>query len=478
MRIGEYVRHDACALAELVRRGEVRPRELCELALSRARELQPALGCIAIWDEEDAARILEAGPAPGPFRGVPFLLKDLYTFRAGTRLSNGSRLTRDHPAGFDTTLVQRFLAAGLVPFGKTTSPEFGLNVVTEPVLHGPCRNPWNPAFSPGGSSGGAAAAVAAGIVPMAHASDGGGSIRIPASHCGLVGLKPSRARTPMGPLAVEAWSGLATAHVVARTVRDVAAVLDAVHGPEPGDFYACPPPAAGFAAAAARDPSPLRIGLLRRAPTGVPLHPEVAVVLEEAAAFLADAGHAVVEVELPLDGGRFSEAFLAVVAANVARDVAWWSEQTGRPADADHLERATLFLVERGRALSAVDFVSALRAVQAVARALGRVFAQCDVLLSPVCAAPAPRVGEVDQNGDVEAYLAANAPYVAFTAIHNAAGTPAISVPFGRDARGIPVGVMFAAPLGGEELLLSLAGWIERLRPWPDPALSTPFAPR
>jgi len=474
----EYVRLDACALAELVRRDEVRPLELLDLALARAQALQPALGCIAVWEEQEARRILESGPPSGPFSGVPFLLKDLHAFRTGTVLTNGSRLVRDDVATFDSTLIARFLAAGLVPFGKTASPEFGLNVVTEPVLHGPCRNPWNPAFSPGGSSGGAAAAVAAGIVPVAHASDGGGSIRIPASHCGLVGLKPSRARTPVGPHVVEAWSGLATAHVLARTVRDAAAMLDAVHGPEAGDVYACPRPAGSFAEAARRDPPRRRIGLIRGAPTGVAVHPDVATVLEQAAALLADAGHAVEETELPLEGAAFGDAFLAVVAAHVARDVDWWSQKTGRPVDAAHLEQATLALVERGRALGAVDFVTALRGVQAVGRLLGRLFSRFDLLLSPVCAAPAPRVGEVDQNGDPEAFLAAHAPYVAFTAVHNAAGTPAISIPFGSDARGLPVGVMFAAPLGREEDLLEMAGWIERVRPWPDPALSVPFAPK
>ncbi len=214
MNFEEYRSFDATGLAALVAGGEVTPRELLEIAETRAREVAPRINAVSVWDLEHAEAGLEAGLPDGPFTGVPFLLKDLYAFLRGTKLTNGSRLTRDLVAEFDTTFVGRTRAAGLLVFGKTTTPEFGLNVVTEPLLHGPCRNPWNTDYSPGGSSGGAAAAVAAGILPMAHATDGGGSTRIPASHCGLVGLKPSRARIPMGPVVAEAWSGLATGLVV------------------------------------------------------------------------------------------------------------------------------------------------------------------------------------------------------------------------------------------------------------------------
>jgi len=473
---GEYARHDAVALADLVRRRQVTPAELLALARARAEAVGPHLGCVSIDDGDFAEAHLARGVRDGPFAGVPLLLKDLYAFLAGTRISNGSRLVRDWTAPSDATLVVRLLAAGFVPFAKTTSPEFGLNVVTEPVLHGACRNPWDPAFSPGGSSGGAAAAVAAGVVPVAHASDGGGSIRIPASHCGLVGLKPSRARTPVGPAVGEVWSGLAVGFVLTRTVRDAAAVLDVLAGPEPGDLYASPEPGGRFADALDRDPGRLRIGLLRRPPhPAVRVHPEVAAVVEAAADFLDGLGHAVEETDVPLDGARFAEAFLAVVAVNVARDVAWWSRTTGRPADGEHLETATLALVERGRALSAVAFLEALRTVQGAARALGRVFARFDLLLSPVCALPPPRVGEIDQNGpDPEAFLARNLPYVTFTHVYNAAGCPALALPFGRTGAGLPVGIMLGAPLGAETRLLALAAVLERARPWPRLA---PFAP-
>lgn len=484
MRVSEYVARDGWELAALVRRGEVTPAELLACARAQAAAAQPHLGCLSVDDSAHAEALVARGPRTGPFAGVPLVLKDLYAFWRGTVVTNGSRLVRDHVASFDGTLVRRLLEAGFVPFAKTTSPEFGLNVVSEPLLHGPCRNPWDPAFSPGGSSGGAAAAVAAGIVPVAHASDGGGSIRIPASHCGLVGLKPSRGRTPVGPVAGEVWSGLASGFVLARTVGDVAAVLDAVHGPEPGDPYACPPPNTTFARALEQTPPPLRIGLWRQplAP-GVSLDPAVAAVLEQAAAFFADHGHAVEEVALPLDAAAFSEAFLAVVAAHLARDVGWWSATTGRPADAAHLEAATLALVARGRTLGAVELLTALHTLQTSARTLGRLFTRFHLLLSPVCAAPPPRVGEIDQNDpDLARFLARNRPYVGFTILYNATGCPAIALPFGRTRGGLPVGIMLGAPLGGEARLLAMGALVERHRPWPRTAplaleLATKTAP-
>jgi Asp-tRNA(Asn)/Glu-tRNA(Gln) amidotransferase A subunit family amidase len=469
MRFEEYRAHDATALAGLVAQGAVTPRELFETALARAEALQPALGAISVFDLEDAERRL-AGPLPdGPFRGVPFLLKDLYAFLEGTRLTNGSRLTRDLVAPFTATFVRRCLDAGLVPFGKTTSPEFGLNVTTEPVLHGPARNPWNPAFSAGGSSGGAAVAVAAGIVPLAHATDGGGSIRIPASHCGLVGLKPSRARTPMGPVVVEAWNGFATGLCLARSLRDVAGFLDAVHGPEPGDFYAAPPPSGPFLAALDREPGPLRVGLWRKPVEPLPVHEAVDTAVVRAARLLESLGHHVEETEVPLDGAKLLEDFVTVVSVNLARDVGVWSRLVGRPADAGHLEACTLAIAERGRAVAGTDFLGALQTLQGTARVFGRLFERFDVLLSPTCAAPPPPLGTIDQNGtDPGAFLRANRPYVVFTALYNVSGCPAISLPLGTGPEGLPVGVMLGARLGGEETLLSLAAEIERAAPWSD----------
>lgn len=467
MRFEEYRSRDATALAALVAEGAVTAGELLEIAVARAEAVQPLVNAIAIFDLEEAERRLAAPLPAGPFRGVPFLFKDLYAFLEGTALSNGSRLTCDLRASFTSTFVHRCLAAGFVPFGKTSSPEFGLNVTTEPVLHGATRNPWNPSFSAGGSSGGAAAAVAAGIVPLAHATDGGGSIRIPASHCGLVGLKPSRARTPVGPLVAEAWNGLATGLCLARSLRDVAAFLDAVHGPETGDFYAVPPPAGSFRAAIERAPRRLRIGILRRPPDGPAVHPENAAAIERTANLLAGLGHDLEETAIPVDGERLSAAFLTLVAVHCARDLDSWSRITGRPADEHHLEACTLLLAERGREISAVAFLEALHTVQATARVFGQMFERFDVLLSPTCAAPPPRLGDIRQDAaDLEAFLAANRPYVAFTHLYNASGCPALSLPLHMTAEGLPIGVMFGAPFGQEERLLELGAELERAAPW------------
>ncbi len=467
MRFEEYRRQDATGLAELVARGEVRPAELLELAVERARTVDPTVHPLSVWDLEHAERQIDDGLPGGPFRGVPFLLKDLHAFLVGTRVTNGSRLTRDFVPEVTGTFVERILQAGLVLFGKTNAPEFGLNVVTEPVLHGPTRNPWNLAHSPGGSSGGAAAAVASGVVPMAQASDGGGSIRIPASHCGLVGLKPSRARIPTGPAVVEAWSGLATGGVLSRSVRDTARFLDAVHGPETGDFYACPPPSEGFEACLERPPGKLRVGVLREPPLGLLVEDPILSTLENTMRLLEGMGHALEETRLPLDGERLADAFLAVVEVHTANELDFWARRLGRPADADHVERCTLALAELGRKQTAQGFVAALQHVQHTARVFGRLFERFDLLLSPVCAAPPPRLGEIDQNApDLGRFLERNAPYVCFTSLYNASGCPAISLPLGKAPGGLPIGIMLGAPLGAEERLLSLAAEIERAVPW------------
>jgi len=469
VKFEEYRGFDATGLAELVAAGEVTARELLMVAEARARAVAEEINAVSVWDLDHAEASLEAGLPSGPFTGVPFLFKDLYAFLRGTRLTNGSRLTRDLVADFDTTFVARARAAGLLPFGKTVTPEFGLNVVTEPVLHGPCRNPWNREFSPGGSSGGAAAAVAAGILPMAHATDGGGSTRIPASHCGLVGLKPSRARIPMGPVVAEAWSGLATGLVVTRSLRDTARFLDAVHGPEDGDFYVCPPPSAPFVESLERPPGRLRVALVRSAPLAIPLAPEVAAALDEAARLLEEMGHGIEEAAIPIDGERMATAFLDVVSANCANDLEIWAKRVGRRLDKRHLERCTLALVERGRAVSAVSYLRSLQTVQQAARAFGQMFRRFDLILSPVCAAPPPRIGEIDQNDFLPLrFLERNRPYVCFTSLYNASGCPAISLPLHLGADRLPVGVMLGARLGGEELLLSVAAEIERARPWFD----------
>lgn len=467
MNYGEYREHDAVALAALVACGEVRAEELLDLAIARRAEVEDRLNTTTVDDEAFARRTLENGVPDGPFAGVPFLLKDLYAFLKATRISNGSRLVRAFEAGHDSTLVTRLRGAGLVIFGKTNSPEFGLNVTTEPVLHGPTRNPWNPAHIAGGSSGGSAAAVAAGIVPVAHATDGGGSIRIPASCCGLVGLKPSRQRNPTGPDLGEGWNGLACGHVLSRSVRDSAYILDATNGPEPGDIYACPPPQAGFREALDLHPAGLRVALMPDAPLGGAVHEDCREAARITARRLEDMGHHVEEAGPELDGEALRGAMLTIVCANVANDLPFWAKATGRPVDGDHLERCTLAMYERGRSLSAVDLVRALQATQRAARSFGRFFERHDLLLTPTLGLPPAKLGWLDQDmDDVELYFERQMQQVPFTQLANMTGLPSISLPMHWNADGLPIGAMLGARLGRDDLLLTIAARLEEAHPW------------
>jgi Asp-tRNA(Asn)/Glu-tRNA(Gln) amidotransferase A subunit family amidase len=476
MDFSDYRRHDALGLAALVAADEVTPAELLATALERLAVVQPWLRPVSLDETAFAEAALAAGLPDGPFKGVPFLLKDLFTFVPGTRLTNGSRLFGTLECSFESTLVARYRKAGLVVFGKTASPELGVNVTTEPLVHGPVRNPWNPGHSAGGSSGGAAVAVAAGVVPAAHASDGGGSIRIPASACGLVGLKPSRARNPVGPMVGEAWNGLAGGHVISRTVRDTAAFLDATAGPEPGDPYACPPAARPFLEAATREPGALRIGLVTEAPGGIPVDPACTAAVERVALKLQALGHGIEPLALGLDGERLMRHQLAIVAVNLANDLDGWQRALGRPVDATTLEACTLALAERGRGIPAPDFAAAIGGVHQLARQFGRHFQTVDLLLSPTLAMPTPPLGLLDQNmADLDRFLGLNAALIPFTPLYNMTGCPAISLPLEHAADGLPIGVMLGAALGREELLIQVAGQLERAHPWfdrvpPDPA--------
>ncbi len=469
MRFAEYRRHDAMGLAALLAAGEVTARELLELALGRLAVVQPRLAPLSLVEADFAQASLDAGLPAGPFTGVPFLLKDLFAFLPGTRLSNGSRLFGAIDCRFESTLVARYRRAGLVVFGKTASPELGCNVTTESVLHGPVRNPWDPTRSAGGSSGGAAVAVAAGIVPAAHASDGGGSIRIPASACGLVGLKPSRARNPVGPLVGEAWNGLAGGHVISRSVRDTAAFLDATAGSEPGDPYACPPIHGTFRAAAARDPKPMRIGLVTSAPGGIAVDAACAAATEAVATKLAALGHGIEPLELDLDAATLMRHQLAVVSVNLANDLAGWQRALDRPADATTLEACTLALAARGRAVTATEFAAALGGIQQVGRKLGQLFATVDLILTPTLATAPPPLGLIDQNmADLDRFIELTAALIPFTPLYNMTGCPAISLPLEHEPHGLPLGVMLGAALGREDLLLEVAGQLERAHPWFD----------
>jgi Asp-tRNA(Asn)/Glu-tRNA(Gln) amidotransferase A subunit family amidase len=472
----DYRRHDALGLAGLVAAGEVTPRELLDVALARLAVVQPRLRPLSLDETGFAEASIAAGLPDGMFTGVPFLLKDLFSFLPGTRLTNGSRLFGEVECVFESTLVARYRAAGLVVFGKTASPEFGANVTTESVVHGPVRNPWDATRSAGGSSGGAAVAVASGIVPAAHASDGGGSIRIPASACGLVGLKPSRARNPVGPMVGEAWNGLAGGHVISRSVRDTAAFLDATAGPEPGDPYGCPAVAGTFLEAAGRDPAPLRIGLVTEPPGGTPVDPACIAATEAVAVKLEALGHRIEPMQLGLDAERLMRQQIAVVAANLSSDLDSWQRALGRSADAGTVEACTLALAERGRALTAVELAGAISGMHQTARQFGKYFETVDAILTPTLTLPPPPLGLIDQNmQDLDRYLALTAALIPFTPLYNMTGCPAISLPLEHAPDGLPIGVMLGAAYGREDLLLELAGQLERAHPWfgrtpPEPA--------
>jgi amidase len=466
MAIEEYADTDALGLADLVRRKQVSAHELLDEAIARTERIDPKINAIVVRHYDFARAAIDRGLPDGPFRGVPFLLKDL-NLLAGTRTTFGARLYRDHVADHDHTVAQRFVAAGLVVFGKSASPEFGLMPTTETRLFGPTRNPWNLDHSSGGSSGGAAAAVAARILPVAHATDGGGSIRIPASACGIFGLKPSRARTPMGPDRGEGWGGFACGHVVSISVRDSAAMLDAIHGPEPCAPYHAPAPERPYMEEAQRDPGRLRIAFTDKAPNGDAIDPEVAEAVRATARMLEKLGHHVEERApvLPTDP---AQVMGPIVGAHTALTVRLAEMQFGRELSENDFEKLTLVMAANAREQSAVDYVAAQLAGFQIARALADFMATCDVFLSPTLCTPPLRLGEIDTMRDLKNIPAVLARYMPGTGIFNISGQPAMSVPLAWSSTGLPLGMMFAGRFGDEAILFRLAAQLEQARPWKD----------
>jgi amidase len=471
MSMNDYASYDGLGLAELVAHRDVSPTELVEEAITRIERHNPTLNAVVykMYDEgrATAARLTASGRS-GPFHGVPFLLKDILGNYAGVPTAAGSRFMAGHPALQDDTLVTRFKAAGLVTLGKTNAPECGILPTTEPVFYGPCRNPWNVEYSTGGSSGGSAAAVAAGIVPIAHANDGGGSIRIPASCCGLVGMKPTRARNPLGPMLGDIMHGLIAEHVVTRTVRDSAAVLDCTHGPEPGDPYAAPAVERPFLEEVRRSPGTLRIAFARTNLLGEPLHPESVAAVESTAKLCEELGH-VVEEASPAVGPSVSESFMVVWAAGLTFTVDAFAMVTGRVPKEEHFEGLTWGLYERGRAVSASQYQIAVAMLQIAGREIGRFHERYDCWLTPTLGAPTVKNGVIDlQERDVEKAFAPLQVYVPFTPVENATGQPAVSLPLHWTPEGLPLGLMFTGRLGDEATLYRLAGQLEQARPWID----------
>jgi amidase len=459
-----FMDHDGLRIAALVKRREVSAREVVEAALRRIERINPALnGVTDVIAHSDIADAL-ARSGPGPFEGVPFLLKQLVADCAGMPTTLGAGFFVKEPiATADTAAVARMREAGLVIVGRTSTSEFGLAPTTEPRLYGPTRNPWDLSLSAGGSSGGSAATVAARALPMAHATDGGGSIRIPAALCGLYGLKPSRGRVSFAP-AGETLAGAGTQLCVSISVRDSAALLDVIGQGEPGDPYRAPSPNGSFLAATERDPPPLRVALQRRPVGGPDLDPTLVQAVDDAAQLLERLGHAVEEAEPDYDMAALHDALFIVMAANT-----WTNIRTragNRPFGAAEFEPVSWAYASAGREVRAADYIRAVQNFHRLGRQLGAFFGRYDVLLSPtVGLAPLP-LGTIRTDGTLEDFRAALAPMIAFTAVCNVAGVPAASLPIGWTEAGLPIGIQAAGRLGAEETLLSLSAQIERERPW------------
>ena len=460
---------DATAQAELVRRGEVSPIELVDAAIARIEALNPRLDAV-IWDRFDLARDEARGDLPdGPFRGVPMLLKDLGCTVAGEPTAFGLGPLKGMPWPVTSFLAEQFRAAGFIPLGRTNVPEFGTTVTTEAVSFTPARNPWNTGHSTGGSSGGSAAAVAAGMVAVAHANDGGGSIRIPASECGLVGLKPTRGRVSQGPLIGEGWAGSTIDGAVARTVRDAAAVLDAISNPMPGDPYVAPSLPGPLSAEVGAQPGRLRIGLLDRPAGELYLdHPECRAAVAGAGRLLADLGHQVSESSpAAMFEPEFVRHFTTVIAADVALSLQAIEAAIGRPVKDDELEPRNAAYRAGGGQLTAVSYLETRAWLGLWCRQMAAWWQDFDLLVTPTVGAPPPEIGWFTADGP-EAEGPRIVSFIPYTAQFNVTGQPAISLPLHWSADGLPVGVQLVAGYGREDLLVRVAAQLEQAAPWAD----------
>lgn len=467
----EYESHDALGLAELVRNGEIDPSLPLEAAIARMEERNPALNAIVIPMLDQARAAVAAGLPKGPLTGAPYLLKDLAALFEGSETTNGSQFFAGAVADHDSELTARYKRAGLVVFGKSASPEFGLTTTTESTLFGATLNPWNPAHTAGGSSGGAAAAVAARILPAAHASDGGGSIRIPASCCGLFGLKPSRGLMPFGPDVGEGWSGMSTTHAVSRSVRDSAALLDATHGCDVGAPYAAPQPARPYLDEVGSDPGPLRVAIQTRAFNDAAVHEDCAQAARDAGALCETLGHRVEEAEITIDVEPFLAATRTIISANLLSTFEDRAKVLGREFTKEDCENLTFLMMGAARAIGAADYARSIRVIHEAGRRVANFLQQYDVILTPTMGAPPEKIGVLSlSNPDLGESMAALMRSTAFTQLFNASGHPAMSVPLSWNAAGLPIGAQFAGRFGDEATLFRLAAQLERAQPWFDRA--------
>lgn len=485
----EYGDYDGLGLAALVRRKEITSLELMEAAIERIETLNPRLNAVIHPLYGKARERAREAPGEGPFAGVPFLLKDLLAALAGEPMACGSRFLRGWRPPYHSEMVRRFLKAGVIVLGKTNTPELGLVPTTEPEAFGPTRNPWNPACTPGGSSGGSAAAVASRMVPMASGGDGGGSIRIPAACCGVFGLKPSRGLNPTGPIEGDLWNGLLAEHVLTRSVRDSAAMLDATCGPDAGCAYFTPPPQRPFLDEVEAPPGKLRIAYSGecRISSAAP-HPDCLAALEDAVGLVRELGHEPVEAAPDIDGPAFSRAMLLMIMGEVWADIRDAEGAVGRRARAGDFEDATWLLRTLGNAFSAGEYAAALRVLKRTARKVAAFLEGYDIWLTPTLASPPVPLGALLPKGAerIVQHVAARLSlgrliralgpvdrtadqifaFIPYTPLFNATGQPSMSVPLYWNDQGLPIGVMFTAPLGRDATLFRLAGELEKARPW------------
>jgi amidase len=484
----EYDQYDALGLAQLVKNKEVSPAELCEEAIKRIEVINPHINAVIFKMYNEGRRRITEAKDQGAFTGVPFLLKDLAAAYAGVPLTSGCGALRSYVPDYDSEVIKRYKAAGLIMLGKTNTPEFALKAVTEPTAYGITRNPWNLEHTPGGSSGGSAAAVAGGIVPVATAGDGGGSIRIPASHTGLFGLKPSRGRVPTGPNHGELWQGAAVQHVLSRSVRDSAAMLDISQGAMPGEPYVIAPPQRPYLEEVGANPGKLRIGFSVAHPMGGTTHPECIKAVQHTARLLESLGHVVEEVAMPFDGELVAKAYLTMYFGEVMADINAMEKALGRKARPADVEPETWLLGLMGKSLSAGEFATQKRNWNIVARSLGQFLTEYDLLLTPAAAGPPVKIGALDtsplekklvslvntlnagdllrRSGIVFKLAHKSLERTPYTQAANLAGLPGMSVPLHWTPEGLPIGSMFTAPFGREDVLIRLASQLEEEQPW------------
>ncbi len=486
----DFCTYDALGLADLVRRRDVSPRELVTAAITLIEAMNPRLNAVVHKMYDRALEQATSDLPDGPFRGVPILLKDLLAWYEGEPTTCGSRLYRGWIPPHDTEIVRRYRRAGVIVVGKTNTPEFGLTPFTEPELYGPTRNPWDTNRTPGGSSGGSGAAVASGMVPLGGGGDGGGSIRIPASCCGIFGLKPTRGRTPTGPDVGEHWQGAAVEHCLTRSVRDSAAMLDALRGPEPGSPYETAQPSRPYLTEVDTPPGRLRIAFTDSPFLGHTVHPDCRAALHDAVTLCESLGHELVESAPPLDRETFNLAFLTMVCGEVSAELMEAKALLGRAATRSDVEVTTWVLHLLGRQMSGGECAKAAHYLRSASRRVGQFFEQIDVLLTPTLALPPFPIGQLQPPAHEKALMrifgrlnagavlkllgvldkaASNLfDFIPYTPLFNVTGQPAMSLPLWWNGQGLPIGVHVVGRFGDEATLFRLAGQLERARPWSD----------